>query len=114
MNALYNWMSVSKSASISMDHIRASVTKDMQLSAIDTTLARVSHAGITYTEIIIILFLDINECDPSLVLCEHLCTNSNGSFTCDCQPGYSITIDQLSCLGKSTNTISFMSKLRVS
>ena len=54
---------------------------------------------------IIILSLDINECDPSIALCEHLCTNSNGSFTCDCRPGYSITIDQLSCLGKSTNMI---------
>ena len=29
MSALYNWMSVNKSASISMDPIRASVTKDM-------------------------------------------------------------------------------------
>ena len=51
MSALYNWMSVNKSASILMDHIRASVTKDMQLSAIDTTLARVSHADITCTKI---------------------------------------------------------------
>ena len=105
MSALYNWMSVSKFASISMDPIHASVTKDMQLSAIDTMLARVSHADITYIKIMIILSLDINECDPSITLCEHLCTNSNGSFTCDCQPGYSITNDQLSCLGKFTDIV---------
>ena len=55
-----------------------------------------------YTNIIIIHPLDINECDPSIALCEHLCTNSNGSYTCDCEPGYSITTDQLSCLGNDT------------
>ena len=43
MNALYNWISVSKSASISMDHIHANAMKDTLLSAIDTMLVRVSQ-----------------------------------------------------------------------
>ena len=43
MNALYNWMSVSKSVSISMDRTHVNVMKDMQLSATDTTLVRVSQ-----------------------------------------------------------------------
>ena len=43
MNALYNWISVSKSVSISMDHTRVSVMKDMQLSPIIATSAKVSR-----------------------------------------------------------------------
>ena len=42
MNALYNWISVSKSVSISMDHTRVSVMKDMQLSPIIATFVKVS------------------------------------------------------------------------
>ena len=42
MNVLYNWISVSKSVSISMDHTRVSVMKDMQLSTIIATFAKVS------------------------------------------------------------------------
>ena len=42
MNALYNWISVSKSVPISMDHTRVSVMKDMQLSPIITTSVKVS------------------------------------------------------------------------
>ena len=42
MNALYNWISVSKSVSISMDHTHVSVMKDMHLSPIIATSAKVS------------------------------------------------------------------------
>jgi hypothetical protein len=42
MNALYNWISVSKSVPISTDHTRVSVTKDMQWSAIITMFVKVS------------------------------------------------------------------------
>ena len=42
-NALYNWISVIKSVSISMDRTHVNVMKDMQLSATDTMLVRVSQ-----------------------------------------------------------------------
>ena len=31
---------------------------------------------------------DINECASGTHLCEHICYNNNGSYTCDCQQGY--------------------------
>ena len=40
--------------------------------------------------------LDINECLNDTHLCEHNCYNTNGSYVCDCQPGYQLT-NGLSC-----------------
>ena len=35
--------------------------------------------------------LDINECTNDTHLCEHNCYNTNGSYVCDCQPGYQLS-----------------------
>ena len=43
------------------------------------------------------LLLDINECLNGTHLCEHNCYNTNGSYVCDCQPGYNLTNNGLSC-----------------
>ena len=43
------------------------------------------------------LLLDINECLNESHLCEHSCYNTNGSYVCDCQPGYNLTSNGLSC-----------------
>ena len=40
--------------------------------------------------------IDINECLNDTHLCEHNCYNTNGSYVCDCQPGYQLT-NGLSC-----------------
>ena len=42
------------------------------------------------------IYLDINECLNDTHLCEHNCYNTNGSYVCDCQPGYQLT-NGLSC-----------------
>ena len=46
--------------------------------------------------------IDIDECEDSNNNdgCEHFCKNTNGSFVCECKPGYSKTVNQLGCLGK--------------
>ena len=43
MNAPCNWIGVSKSVSISTDHIHVNAIKDMLLSVIRTMLVRVSQ-----------------------------------------------------------------------
>lgn len=44
---------------------------------------------------------DINECETADGdVCEQLCVNNVGSFTCDCEPQYILTTDQLTCLGR--------------
>ena len=39
---------------------------------------------------------DINECTNGTNLCEHNCYNTNGSYVCDCEPGYQL-LNELTC-----------------
>ena len=40
--------------------------------------------------------LDINECTNGTNLCEQTCYNTEGSYVCDCQPGYELS-NNLTC-----------------
>ncbi|KAH9487813.1 hypothetical protein Btru_068326 [Bulinus truncatus] len=40
---------------------------------------------------------DINECTERTHSCEHVCTNSPGTYNCSCLPGYSLQPDSHSC-----------------
>ena len=42
---------------------------------------------------------DINECETNV--CEHNCTNTNGSYHCICPDGNILESDQSSCIGES-------------
>ena len=43
---------------------------------------------------------DIDECDADNGDCDHLCENTDGSYTCSCRDGYSLGNDDHSCIGK--------------
>ena len=45
------------------------------------------------------LFLDIDECKDDPGICQHNCTNTVGSFTCTCPPGYRLSRDKTTCIG---------------
>ncbi|XP_045189860.2 signal peptide, CUB and EGF-like domain-containing protein 2 [Mercenaria mercenaria] len=40
---------------------------------------------------------DIDECANQLDTCEHICVNTQGSYTCDCNNGYMLQPDLASC-----------------
>ncbi len=42
---------------------------------------------------------DINECE-GFNDCEHVCVNTDGSFTCSCNPGFTLAIDEKRCIGE--------------
>jgi len=44
--------------------------------------------------------LDVNECATQNGGCEHHCENSVGSFTCSCDPGYVLSNNERTCVGK--------------
>ena len=44
---------------------------------------------------------DINECNGDHV-CDHDCTNVDGSFMCSCDPGYELLSDNRTCEGFTT------------
>ena len=43
--------------------------------------------------------LDIDECSSNNGGCAQVCTNTPGSYTCGCNPGYELDGDGLSCNG---------------
>ena len=45
--------------------------------------------------------LDIDECDEELGTCSQSCTNTDGSYTCNCTTGYTLNNDGQTCNGKS-------------
>ena len=44
---------------------------------------------------------DIDECSMGMAMCVHNCTDTHGSYTCSCQPGYTLGADGYSCVGKA-------------
>ena len=45
--------------------------------------------------------VDINECVENSDNCQHTCTNTLGSYLCECYPGYMLDpVDQRNCNGK--------------
>ncbi len=50
----------------------------------------------------VLIFADINECLTDNGGCDHICINTEGSFSCSCQNGFELENDQFSCSGKKT------------
>ena len=48
----------------------------------------------------VISLLDNNECLSGNGGCQEVCVNTNGSYYCDCQTGYRLKSDNISCIGK--------------
>ena len=44
------------------------------------------------------MHIDINECD-GINDCQQICTNTEGSFTCNCTDGFSLAQDERNCTG---------------
>lgn len=43
---------------------------------------------------------DVDECEDDTDNCSQICNNIAGSFQCDCQSGYDLQLDGVTCLGK--------------
>ena len=53
--------------------------------------------------IIIILYIDVDECADGTNGCNQHCTNTDGSYSCYCNAGYELQDNQKSCEGKRIN-----------
>ena len=49
--------------------------------------------------LLIACIADIDECLEEADSCHHMCTNTNGSYTCQCLQGFRLEVDGLSCIG---------------
>ena len=65
--------------------------------------------GIIYTSLSpidgVFYALEINECSENLHICEQVCVNTNGSYSCECNPGYSLSVNGFNCLSKRDSII---------
>ena len=77
----------------------ASAIKDLNLRAITGTAVVKTPLGYTPLSVLAFHSLDTNECANNNGNCEQLCNNTKGSFTCSCQSGYILNVDQRTCDG---------------
>ncbi len=56
--------------------------------------------GAAYIHIFIlfILYIDIDECS-TINDCQQLCVNAEGSYTCSCSEGFSLSVNDQDCTG---------------
>ena len=45
-------------------------------------------------------YSEIHECNDGTHLCEHICTNTAGSYRCSCNSGYTLSNNGFSCNGR--------------
>lgn len=62
---------------------------------------------------LVLLLLDLNECNESPKPCNFICKNTEGSFQCSCPKGYILQEDGRSCKGKNQDK-NLLQKLYVS
>ena len=73
-----------------MTTIHAQVTKNTHAQKIFSAGPYISHA---------LAILDVDECAEDTDTCAQACTNTNGSYTCSCDPGYRLASDNRHCDG---------------
>ena len=67
--------------------------------------ADVAPSVYRFLKIVFFLTLDFDECQSNQTnSCSQLCINAPGSYSCDCQNGYSLNDDKESCDGTYDNT----------
>ena len=53
-------------------------------------------------------FVDVNECMIGKHNCNQTCSNTIGSFECNCRPGYSLQDDGVTCEGMNAFMSAFV------
>ena len=73
--------------------------------AIYMPITHLSHAvldKIHFLEFFCHISIEINECETANGGCEHICTDTFGSFICSCATGYQLDGNGLNCNGESS------------
>ena len=63
---------------------------------------------------IIFFNADIDECFEGTDNCSQTCTNTEGNFTCECDDGYYLDIDETTCIGMYLEYIIVLNSTRIS
>lgn len=81
-------------------------TSALVTQAINSVLTiRPAMVGLTFSTnifkliLIVVFYLDVNECSTNNGNCDQMCTNTNGSYACSCGLGYMLSSDNSTCNG---------------
>ena len=54
---------------------------------------------------------DVNECTDDNGGCDHICTDTEGAYTCSCREGYELQADGAICEGRVSSILDLISVL---
>ena len=57
-----------------------------------------NHFSVIFN-LLILIFLDVDECASNNGSCTHICTNKPGNYECSCKNGYTLNSDGKTCSG---------------
>ena len=89
---------VTHSAATTAYAMQASLEMASAVKVVDTILCKLGY--LSEHSIMHLYCVDINECNVSNGGCEQLCSNTVGSFLCDCGAGYQLDNNGFNCSGK--------------
>ena len=79
----------------------------MAVKVIDQLFASLNFAQ-NNPPLFILFLTDKNECELYATVCEHgSCTNTEGSYECQCNQGFKQTANKRGCVGKEYSSIPF-------
>ena len=58
-----------------------------------------------YSWMALSIYLDINECTANTDGCDQVCTNTDGSFECSCNSGFTLSNDGKTCIENNECTL---------
>ncbi len=98
MNVLWELRCVTMTVRIPWEVTHVAATLDMSSIVMD------AHAMVCSTVYNIkwysYFLLDVNECSSvANNICQHVCVNTPGSYTCGCNLGYELNVDGRNCDG---------------
>ena len=104
MSAWKEDTSVSKFARTVLDHtavIVQMVLLSMLMGQVVTVRENRKPIDIEFDQTLLLIpFLDINECSDGTHSCRQMCNNIHGSYRCSCHGGYQLNNDGFTCRGQ--------------
>ena len=67
-----------------------------------------NHFGslVSCIAVMVVFCIDIDECIEDIDDCAQICTDTDGSYTCSCRPGYRLASDDHQCDGTQCHVLS--------
>ena len=103
MNVLREFTDVNTTVATLMAPTHVGVLLAIELTEM-ATHALVHNISLIFRAYFSTCLTDINECTENRDSCSQTCMNTDGSYTCGCNPGYELNSDERTCQGVRVNS----------